>query len=120
MNVLKNELLQQNWDPIYNENYTNIAYDKFLGVFKTLYDKNCPTKQYITHKYKDNQWMSKGLQNACKKKTILYREFIKHRNKKTEGKYKKYKSKLTNIMSNCKKDCYNNLLDNNKNNIKGK
>lgn len=43
--------------------------------------------------------MSKGLQNACRKKNTLYT--------------------LTNIMRNCKKDFYNKLLENNKHNIKG-
>jgi len=64
--------------------------------------------------------MSKGLQNACKKKNTLCREFIKHRTKEAKHKYKyKYKNKLTNIMRNCKKDYYNKLQENNKHNIKG-
>lgn len=47
--------------------------------------------------------MSKGLQNACKnKKNTLYREFIKHRSKEAENKYKKNKNKLINIMRNIK------------------
>ncbi len=47
MNALKNELLQQNWDLIYNENDTNEAYDKFIDyILKTLYDKNCSIKLY--------------------------------------------------------------------------
>ncbi len=88
MNALKNELLQQNWDLIYNENDTNEAYDKFIDyILKTLYDKNCPVKLYYrAHKYNNNQWMSKGLQNPCKKKNTLYREFIKHRTKELENK----------------------------------
>lgn len=34
-------------------------------------------------------WMTKGLQNACKKKNTLYRTFIKHRTKELENKYEK-------------------------------
>lgn len=74
----------------------------FPSIFKTLYDNNCPMKQYYrSNKYKENQWMSKGLQNACEKKNTLYAEFI---TKEVKGKYKKYKNKLTNIMRNCKKE----------------
>lgn len=90
MKELENELLQQNCDMIYRLNDTNEAYDTFLSIFKTLYDKKFPIKQYYrSNKYKDNQWMSNGLKNACKKKNLLYREFIKHRTKVAEEKYKK-------------------------------
>ncbi|WP_227487742.1 hypothetical protein, partial [Nocardioides malaquae] len=75
------------------------AYDKFLRRFKILYDKNCPLKQYTRkHSHKEQPWITKGLQNACKKKNTLYREFIKLRTKEAENRYKKYKNKLTNIM----------------------
>jgi len=53
------------------------------------------------------------------KKRILYRNFIKYRTKELEFKYKKYKNKLTNIMRVCKKNYYNNLLEKNKDNVKG-
>ncbi len=67
---------------------------------------------------KNNQWISKRLKNACKKKNTLYREFIKYRTTEAENKYKKYKNKLTNIMRTCKKEYYSKILENNKNNIK--
>ena len=70
-------------------------------------------------KYSDSPWITKGLQNACKKKNTLYKEFIKLRTKDAENKYKKYKNKLTNIMRISKKEYYRKLIDNNKNNIKG-
>ncbi len=49
-------------------------------------------------KYKECPWMSKGLQNACKKKNALYRNFIKQKTREAENKYMKYKNKLTNII----------------------
>lgn len=58
--------------------------------------------------------MTKGLQNACKKKDTLCRHFIKYRTKESEIKYKKYKNKSTNIMRVGKRDYYNKLLENNK------
>ena len=74
MDAFKNELLKQDWDFLNKENDTDKAYDEFLRVFTILYDKNCPIKQYCRkQKYKDDQWMSKGLQNACKKKNTPYR-----------------------------------------------
>ena len=80
MNALKKDLLAQSWDAVYNETDVNNAYETFLRIFMSLYDKNCPIKQYSRkHKYTDRPWITKGLQNACKKKNTLYREFIKQR-----------------------------------------
>ena len=74
----KNDVMTQNWDIILNESNINCAYDKFLKICKRLYDKYCPVKiSNRKPKYKDHPWITKGLQNACKKKNTLYREFRK-------------------------------------------
>ena len=120
MSAFKHELLKYNWKGVFEETEVNIAYDRFLDIFIKLYNKNCPIKQYSNkNKYVDNPWMTKGLQNACKKKNSLYRLFIKQKSVEAELKYKKYKNKLLNIMRACKKDYYTRLVDKNKNNIKG-
>lgn len=42
--------------------------------------KNCPVKKYDKKgHFRDNQWMTEGLQNACGKKNSLYKRFIKSR-----------------------------------------
>lgn len=82
-----------------------------------MYDKNCPIIQHRRkRKYIDKPWITKGLQNACKKKNTLYREFIKQRTRDAEN---KYKNKLNNILCVCRKTYYSKLLNKNKNNIKG-
>ena len=120
INALKNELLNQNWELLYKEENIDKGYEIFLGIFKLLYDKYCRIKEIkMKFKYSDSPWITKGLQNACKKKNTLYKEFIKLRTKDAENKYKKYKNKFTNIMRISKKEYYRKLIDNNKNNIKG-
>lgn len=80
MIAFRNELLTQHWGIIYEEEDIDKAYDKFLTIFKLLYDRNCPLKPYRRkQKYIDSPWITKGLQNACKKKNTLYREFINYR-----------------------------------------
>ena len=44
INTLKNELLNQNWEPLYKEENIDKGYEIFLGIFKLLYDKYCPIK----------------------------------------------------------------------------
>ncbi len=83
INAIKNDLMSRNWAAVYTENDVNNAYETFLGIFKSLYDKNCPIKVYNrTPKYKSCPWITNGLKNACKKKNVFYRDFIKLRTKK--------------------------------------
>ncbi|XP_060780217.1 uncharacterized protein LOC132888186 isoform X1 [Neoarius graeffei] len=120
MIALKNDLIIQDWNVVYKKKDVDKAYEEFLIIFNELYNKNCPIKKYSNiHRYTNSPWVTKGLQNACKKKNILYRQFLKHRTIEGEEKYKKYKNKLTNIIRICKKDYYNKLVEKNKNNIKG-
>ena len=119
--LLKNQLREQNWDALYVEKDVDTAYETFLKIFNSLYDKNCPIKKYHRKvNFINCPWISKGLQNACKKKNTLYREFIRQtRTKASELKYKKiYKNVLTNIIRTSKKDHYKKKLDGNKHNIK--
>ena len=65
---------------MYEEVDIDKAYETFLSIFKSSYDKNCPLKQCNRKQnYREKPWITKGLQNACKKNNTLYREFIKYR-----------------------------------------
>lgn len=66
----------------------------------------------------DCPWITKGLQNACKKKNALYRDFLRTRTKDAEIRYKTYKNRLTNILRVSKKEYYMKQLDINRNNNK--
>ena len=121
INALKTDLYTQIWTGVYAANEPNEAYEAFLTTFTKLYDKHFPLKKLI-HKNKQKQekpWITKGIQNACKKKNLLYKLYLKQRTIETETRYKIYKNKLTNIIRNSKKDYYHKLLEQHKNNIQG-
>ena len=63
-------------------------------------------------KYSEAPWITKGLQNACKKKNKLYKDVIKHRPLDVEN-------KLTASSRIVKQEYYSQLLDRNKKNMKG-
>lgn len=107
INKFKAELLEYNWEVLYSENDVNKAYELFLNVFQDSYNKCCPIYEYIEKKrYSNCPWLTKGLQNACKKKNYLYKEYVRTRTKEAETKYKKYKNKLTHIIRTSKRDYY--------------
>lgn len=94
LTAFQNDLMTQNWDTIYRNNSINEAYEEFQEKCNKLYDTEIKHKQ----KYGEHSWITKGLQNACKKKNTLYREFIRLRTTDVENKYKKYRNKLINII----------------------
>ncbi len=70
MIALKHDLMIQNWNAVYKGKDIDKAYDEILKIFDQLYDKSCPIKQYSNiHKHTNSPWVTKGLQNACKRKT---------------------------------------------------
>ena len=117
--ALKEDLREQRWTDVYTNNNPNKAYEEFLSVFTTLYDKHCPRKIKRKAKYDDKPWITRGLENACKKKNLLYRHFLKNRTKEAEHKYKRYKNKLISIMRHSKKEYYHKQLELHKNNTQG-
>lgn len=84
INELRNGLLKELWRGVYIED-VNAASESFLNRFLSLYDKHCPVISYNKqHTSNMKPWIIKGLQNACKKKNKLYRNFIKFRSKDSE------------------------------------
>ena len=47
MSSLKNDLLAQNWEKVYNESDIDNAYETFLRIFTSLYDKNLSNKTIL-------------------------------------------------------------------------
>ncbi len=68
------------------------------------------------HQCSNKPWITKGIEDACKKKNNLYKRFIKHRTKDAKIKYKSYKNKLVNIIRTRKKEYYHTLLEQNRSN----
>lgn len=120
INKFRQDLMEVDWKEVY-VNEVNVAYGAFLNTYLALYDKHCPLVSFKYKKKNKNMkpWITKGLANACKKKNNLYRDYITQRTKNAEMKYKVYKNKLVVILRKAKKDYYNKLFQENKNNIKG-
>lgn len=116
--ALLDELTNQSWQSVYSTNDVNEAYENFLCHFLDLLNKFCPLKLRKIRSRRNYVWMTSGLLNACKKKNMLYKDFLKLRTKEAENKYKTYKNRLTKIMRQCKKKYYNDLLVTNKNDIR--
>ena len=122
--ALIKDLENCNWDEILAEEDVNITYNKFVNMFTNLFNTNCPvntsniTQGKRKNKRPDKPWMTSCLKNACKKKNMLYKQFLKNRTIEREAKYKKYKNKLTAILRYSEKQHYSDMLELNKMNMK--
>ena len=115
------DLNRQTWHNTYKSDDANVAYDNFLNTFIKLYNKHCPLKRVKNTNLNTNNkpWFTNGLRNACLKKNLLYKEFLKKRTLTVQSRYTSYKNKLTNILRKSEKMYYNQLiLHEQRNNIK--
>ena len=85
--------------------------------FIELYDKNCSLKilKDIKNVKTSKPWFTTGLRNACIKRKLLYKDY---RTLDAEVKYKSYRNKLTSILKKSEKQYYNQLLIEQKENVK--
>ena len=119
VNKLKNMLRIKSWASLYNYTDVNECYDYFIREFIGVLDECCPITK-TTIKSKGNKpWFTNGLINACRKKNLLYKNWLIKKNEVTEQRYKKYKNKLTLILKKAEKQYYRNKLENSINDIKG-
>ena len=113
------ELEKTEWGDILNSDDVNVSYETFVNKLTDIYRKNGPiVTSKVTNKRHYKPWMTSGLKNACKKKNLLYKMFLKSRSKQSEDKYKTYKNKLTTILRKCEKNYNTKLLELNKGNLK--
>ena len=109
INVMRNNLKETNWNEILASEDVNDMYDTFTAKLKNIYNSTCPvtvTKQKLVRKMPDKPWMTHSLKQACKKKNLLYRQFLKKRSVASEERYKTYKNKLTGMLRYCEKILY--------------
>ena len=100
LHVMRNKLKETNWNEILASEDVNYMYDTFTTKLKNIYNSTCPvtvTKQKLIGKMPDKPWMTHSLEQACKKKNLLYRQFLEIRSVASEERYIKYKNKLTGI-----------------------
>ena len=79
----KYKLWTVSWDSITNSSDTNKAYDNFIKIFSSLYDKCFPKNKIKLKPQKyNNPWITKGVKKSSKRKQKLYENFLKNKNEK--------------------------------------
>ena len=121
-NLLKlNDCLEQNdWSCVMQCDDVESAYVNFINMYKLKLNSCCPVKKCeVKSVHKQKPWITKGLENALKKKNNLYKHFLKCKTTASLMKYKHYKNKLTSILRYAQRCYYDKLLCEKERDIKG-
>jgi len=115
---LVDDLSGIDWEEICVTDDVDVCYDSFMSVLDKKINVNCPVKYGTNKKIKNKPWMSKALLVSCKRKNLLYKQFLRRRNNVSEITYKNYKNKLSGLLRKAEKLYYTELLDSHKSNAK--
>ena len=120
INQLYNNLSKRDWSVVNENSDVNDANSSFINMFRAEFESCCQIKKFrVQVMSKKKPWITKGLENACKKKNNLYRNFLKCKSTSSLCRYKAYKNKLTTALRYAEKEYFNRLLYQKKDDIKG-
>ena len=116
--VFTNKLRECDWQPILKNDDGRAAFSTFYNTFCKLYNESFPQK-IIRSRYKTrHKWLTEGLKKSIRNKNRL---FIKNKHAPSAdnlNNYKIYKRELSRLMKIAEREYYNNLIDDNKNNMR--
>ena len=108
----------KDWEHVMSESDAQRAYSMFYNDFNDAYDTCFPMKTYKYGYRTRKPWLSEGMKQSIKIKNKLYRKSKKSANPEHELQYKRYRNKLNKLLLDAERTHYNDLLNENKNNMK--
>ena len=102
--LLKQDLFLEEWEDVYNEVDSNIAYNHFNDKLKHYYDKNIPIGKVKNQRNKPkNPWITKGLLKSIQTRNRLYKSHLRNPTDHSLQTYKSYRNKLTKLIRTSRK-----------------
>ena len=111
------KLRVRDWSDLLACDDPEITYTVFSNTITELFDTCFPLRT-VKHGYKTRKpWLTEGLKKSIKRKNKLY--LRKQKSKNEHGQlYKQYRNKLNKLLHLAEQQHYDNLLKENKNNLK--
>ena len=118
VSALNEDLANEDWHEIMEENDVNKAYEHFINKLMYYHDKNIPLVQSKQHKNKiRNPWITRGILRSIKTRNKMYKLYISNKSEQNSKKYKTYRNNLTSIIRTSKKIYYSKELENAEGNL---
>jgi hypothetical protein len=120
MTKFKQLLCDRDFSEIINYDCPNSAYDKFMSIYKTIFNETFPLlKTRFNKKYmKRDPWVSTGLLASARHKAKLFKKKLSKPTDENIKCYKNYLNLFNKAKRELKRNYYSHLLELNKNNMK--
>jgi len=118
MAKFKHELQNTNWSTAFDTEDINQAYENFINLFTEQYNRCFILTRLSRKRSRDKPWITSALKKSSRKKTSLYKRWIKTRSVKDEHKYKNYKKIFVKLAKEAEVLHYKELFDVKANSIK--
>nr|CAH7745581.1 unnamed protein product [Callosobruchus chinensis] len=108
-----------NWDSVYQTNSAQVATDLLYKYFSDAVAKSVTTVEVNNKKTKIKPWMTAGILTSIRKRDLLKKKCIAHRNNEMiNQEYRSYRNTLANLIKVTKSNYYINKLSTLQNNYK--
>lgn len=116
VNCMKQLLIDQDWNCVYNINDANVAYDNFMSIFFTCLNEVMPLKQVKinSNNFPRCPFMTIGLLTSRKKKHELFRRFKRKPTLSNKRRFVEYRNLYNKTLRAGKKRYFEDLLEKNK------
>lgn len=116
---LRDELKRESWCDIYNSQDIDVITDIFLSKLKVAISNNTKETKIKNKDSKRKPWITAGLLKSIKIKEELYIKTLDSPNNvELLSEYKKYKNKLSNLITKAKKTYFRSQINKNNNTTK--
>ena len=114
-----NELTRFDWNAkVLSYPDPNDTYNNFHDTLTDIYNKHFPLVKLSRKRMKDKKWVTPGIKKSSLQKNLLYRRWLKTRNKADEIKYKKYKTIFYRVSKAAETQYYKDVFSSNSDNVK--
>lgn len=116
--LFSNKLMHTNWNPILESNNCSDAFTKFIDCFKSVYYECFPIRRSKNNYSNKLPWLTLGLKESIGRKNKLFVMYKKEPSQENLNTYKQYKCRLNRLLRNAKREYFQKLIEQNRNNMK--
>ena len=113
-----NKISNVSWNDHLLSDDVDEKYNTFLQIFKDNYEECFPLKSFSQKRKLKNPWITNDLLKLCRKKSILYKKYLQNPSDYRKEKYKKYRNFVTIKVRQAKREYFNRIFNESKDNIK--
>lgn len=116
--TFQNLMHETNWTNMLSSEDMQTAFSSFLEKIQSLYDSAFPLKTFKVSKYRNKAWITPAIKKSIRTKNKLYYKYKQNKTVMNEIRYKVFKNKLKHLITNSRKQHYQQILALNKSNLK--